>query len=412
MNNEIQLTTDDAEYYFKDIGLSKKAADYEKIDSAGFPINVIITERMARVKTYGAKYHAYKKWVESGKIGQNTLFLRNLVDDIDLELGRFLDDVHPDMQELVTKVERGDMFLQDKDGKKFMTLAPVSTPRTLRGSRRYLKYIIWDEFNDSVRYLGEDIVSNFLNILSSTSKQLKPGEKNPRISYILGNNRTLNHPLFISLGIATIDKEVTKIYDDNGNPFMLIIFPIIKPEEIQAMETERVNDWEYQLAKRTGMAEHMYHNKSQFDDVNWVYTYFDFSYKSIIKNFLNGSTASITNTLDLSATFRDGTQYLNIYNIPYKSQNTLKTKYHVINVTLLVNELRRNKAHIEVNQLLSKNKKGEKLVHISNAKNQQTGEVLISSANITSMRDLIAANKISFENESSKNLFYKILNKK
>jgi hypothetical protein len=57
--------TDDIDYYFKEIGKGRKAVDYDKVDSVDFPINIIITERKVRVKTFGAKEHLYKKFALS-----------------------------------------------------------------------------------------------------------------------------------------------------------------------------------------------------------------------------------------------------------------------------------------------------------------------------------------------------------
>lgn len=399
--NDKNSEINNCENFFYSIGGLRKAVDYNAIYNYGAPITIIITERKLRVKTYGAKKFTHKKWLENNK-KPNTLFLRNLQDDIKLETSSFLSDVPEEMNNLKYNSIGGVGRIEDDEKNIYCYFGAVSTPRSKRGSRTHLDFIVWDEFNDSIKFLGNDIVSNFLNILSSTNTDIT-NKKNDRRAFILGNNRTINHPLLLSLGVSYIENELTHIYDMNNKPLALIILPFLTKEEIDLLDKEKINDWEYQLAKLTGNDKHIYSNMSDKDMINGIYRYINLEEK-IIHNFFYDEEIKLD--LVLNFTFKVNNRYLNIYAIPKLMQTKIKSRFHVIDISLLVNEFRKQGIKIDIDKCISP------LIWTTSAVKQNINESLLDSNSINVLREKLAKNEFSFENISSKSLFIDLINKK
>jgi len=112
------------------------------------------------------------------------------------------------------------------------------------------------------------LVDNWSDILMSTSNFTTARQQK---AFLLGNNKSFNHPILVALGITSITQEVTAIYE-NGVPLMLIIFPIISPDEQKDIEEENKDNPQYLLMKKLGTAAHSYLNQSQFDELNGIVT--------------------------------------------------------------------------------------------------------------------------------------------
>lgn len=399
--------SEDINYYFKDILNGRKAVDYDKIDKEGFPINIIITERMVRVKTYGAKSFIFNKFKdESAK----TLWIRNTNSVVEKESMNFLSDVSPDLIDVkIRNIQGTPTLFYNK--KPFLYMASLTTPTSIRGSRNYCKYVVWDEFNDNMSYVKNKIVRNFHDMLSSTGKLLEPHMKNERKIFILGNNQTLNHPLLVSWGITAIEKEVTKIYDDKGNPFILILFPILSDDEKKQVKEINSNNFEYYSAVLSGVANHIYYNMSNFDELNYVFKYFKPTTERKIKDFLFKNNFWDIG-LHLSFTFKVNDDYYNIYDIPTYLRSSLKTIHHVVNLTGLSNELRKEGITMKIDNHIQKDKKNNNIVYTSTPRHQKEGVFLLSSVYINKLQNYLGENKFSFENVSSRQGFLDFIQKK
>lgn len=259
----------DINYYFKKIGeyksgRPKMAVDYDKLLTTDFNFFLIITERETRVKTYGAKDMCFKDWLNKRKL--NTLWLRTKVDDIKEETTKFFSDIPKSMEKYAFKFN-GTIASSERTKEQFIKIAPTSVT-TARGSRTLVKFIVYDEFNIGVDARNwKEIVPNFTDLLRSSSNSQTVREQKV---FLLGNNRSFNNPILVNLGIAHIDEEVSAIYDENGNPLILILFPIIDEAEIQDIKNENKDNPTFNFISMMGGAEHAYFNKNQFDDVNGI----------------------------------------------------------------------------------------------------------------------------------------------
>lgn len=203
----MKVKKEEANDYFKYIEeVDSLALDYDKCDASPFPMIVAMTDRATRIKTYGAKEFTYRKWKEKGSHLPNTIWLRNLADDITLETSSFCMDMTPEMMsELKPISDKGRTYIGISANERYALMGAINSPRSLRGSRTLVDYIVWDEFNDSLKYSKTLMISNFLNLMKSTTGLHASGEKSKRKAFILGNYTTLNHPLFIKLGISHIE---------------------------------------------------------------------------------------------------------------------------------------------------------------------------------------------------------------
>lgn len=259
----------DINYYFKQIGeyksgRPKMAVDYDKLQTTLFNFFLIITERETRVKTYGAKKMCFDDWKNKGRI--NTLWLRTKVDDVLEETKFFFNDVPKEMEKYDFKFQ-GNIATSQKTKQEFIKIAPTSV-NSSRGSRTLVKYVVYDEFNIGVDARNwKNIVPNFNDLLRSVSNSQTAREQKV---FLLGNNRSFNNPILVNLGISHIEEEVSAIYDENGNPLILILFPIISEEEIEDIKYENRDNPLFNFMMKIGGAEHAYFNKNQFDDVNGI----------------------------------------------------------------------------------------------------------------------------------------------
>lgn len=247
-------------------GRARLAIDYEKLLKTKFSYFLIITERETRVKTYGAKQLLYSKWNKVDPIG---LWLRTLASDVDSEKTSFFSDTPDYMKEEGFSFEK-DMAVNSQK-LPFLLLSSVATPSRVRGSRILLDYIVWDEFNIGVDGKNfKKLNDNFSDIIRSTSNSTTARKQKV---FLLGNNKSFNHPLLISMGITSIKEEITEIYTDEGHPLMLVLFPIIDENERKLIMGENADNPQFQLLSLLNGADHSYFNETQFDKVNGVVEY-------------------------------------------------------------------------------------------------------------------------------------------
>lgn len=358
--------------YFKEIGKypsgrPRLAVDYDKLLATPFNYFLIITERGVRVKTYGAKDLIYKKW--NGKTPSG-LWLRTLADDASSELLTFFSDTTEDIKEEEFIFRKDIAFSKNK--KPLLMLTSVAKPSRVRGSRLLLDYVVWDEFNMGVSGKNyKSLVENWSDILLSTSNVDTARRQK---AFLLGNNKSFNHPVLVNLGITSITHEVTPIYEE-GIPLMLIIFPIISEAEKKDIEEENKDNPQYLLMKRLGTAAHAYLNQSQFDELNGVYTPSSFDDLLYWPKLSFRTNAGVIRCYAFKKKVSDELGRVFVF----ISDDLLKSKYHI---------------RLEDHSMLSKKA------------DMKNGDDIITTLNKDVMMELIATDKILFADVSTKNFFF------
>lgn len=240
-----------------------KVFDFHKIDEDKVPINIIITERGAKGKTFNSKEFALDKFKESGK---KTIWLMNTKEQVENDRNKFLTN-----NRLVNSNKWEDVELQNWNvkhkGETFLEFVSLSTSENKKGSRDMnVKYVIYDEFNVGLTQIRNKQVS-LLNGLLATYNDIQNNDAEKVRLFIFGNNKSLYTPLLLALKIFVIDEEVMLFRDSLGKPLIRII--CLKPNKDDVEEAYKY-DWTYQLAKLTGEDEHIFLNESLYDSINGI----------------------------------------------------------------------------------------------------------------------------------------------
>lgn len=240
------------------------AIDFHKVKAEGFPINILITERGEIGKTHNSKEFAIDEYL---KYGVKSAWVLNSATQIDEDKSQFL--VNNKAVDYEKKWEDVKIVNDSviKDGNEFMKLVALSTSESKKGSRDYrIKNIIYDEFNVGLDKIKTKQVFLFENLLA-TFKDVKKIIDHKMTVFIFGNNKSINTPLLVAWKIFEIKEELTKIYDEYGNPLIMIYTPEI---DQNLLEEKNKDDFTYQLAKRSGTADYIFHNMSIYDNINGI----------------------------------------------------------------------------------------------------------------------------------------------
>lgn len=267
----------------KTLSNGHKVLDFEKIEALKFPVNLIITERGSKGKTFGMKEHLRKKYQ---KDKSKAMWLMNSVIQIKREQKTFTNDFFKKSSLEMLPIEtiefwkncnfEGDtkkvnLELVHKDGKNvnaFIKMLAIPHGEKIKGSREDIATVVYEEFNVGITRT-EQQCDNFFSLLH-TLENVVIQEQPLKNIWIFGNNKSLNNLILIKLGITHIDKEITTIYDKYGNPLILIIAPKFTQNEVKEITEANKNNWIFQLAQQADEVEHSYFNKSLFDNINNV----------------------------------------------------------------------------------------------------------------------------------------------
>lgn len=378
-----------------------------------FPIGLFISERGSKGKTYNSKElqsYIFEKESNNKYFEKNpaTIWLRNLVRDTKIEKQKYLGELpywYND-KKLEYKGRPDEVLDLLVDGRPITRFFSLNTAESQKGTRIVPKLIIWDEFNvginnvvdpinklDSLIHTTEDIVNNYGKI--DDSKLL-----------IFGNNKSLNHILLINLGITHIEEEITEIYDDLGNPLLLIVAPKWSDEDKEKFIEDNKNNWRFQLSNKLGTTNHSYFNESLFDEINFIHEYIN-----IDKELLSDKITKISDIFKYGTTFYHNNRYYNIYDISPLYRSNLKTLYHCIDLNLLeklMNEIYKKlniKEEFKKEDLFSKDKKGKYIINTFKPKNIKENISLVSNEIKNAFRKMLSDNLISFENIASRSIF-------
>lgn len=376
--------------------------DYDAINDLGFPYNILIAERGAKGKTYGIKDFLFRQFLShwnTMKEWAEVLWLRSLATDAKIESDKWLIDVPPVISNEFDKMRKTPTEIT-YETKPFVVFNNVSTSNGLKGTRTTTRHIVWDEFNDSIKYFKASLIENFANKQSSTRNNQDADQLKNQKVWLLGNNRGINHPFLIKNGIDKITEEVTMIFDDNGKPLILLIMPIYNEDDIAKIEERNADDPFYQLNKRMGTADQIYYNRSSIDDVNYIFEHFALT----LKNFTRLGEG--WPRPKLKCTFKINGQLLNLYDLPYEIRSDLKTAHHVMHVDLYCSKPE-NK-HLNKFDLITQTK--DQYVVLTTNKAELEEEVyLLPPVQKNNLIKTMAMGNISFENVSSRELFIELL---
>lgn len=267
----------------KTLSNKHKVFDFNKIREQGYPINIIISERGSKGKTFGMKEFLREDFLKNGNKG---MLLMNSINQVDREKKTFIDDFFkksslemlpistPEFWKNCTwdgSSQKATLELLYDDGQKkqtFIKMLPITHGEKIKGSRGEYTTLVYDEFNVGISRASQQC-DNFFSVLHTLENVVI--EKQPlKNIFIFGNNKSLNNLILIKLGITHINDEITQIYDEYGKPLILIIVPKFTKEQAKEIKEKNKNNWIYQLSSKAGDLDHAYLNQSLNDSINNV----------------------------------------------------------------------------------------------------------------------------------------------
>lgn len=362
----------------------KKVFDYAKIEEAGFPIVIMITQRGALGKTFNVKDHIRNMYQ---KKGDRAIWLMNTKILLEKQKSDFHEDIFkPSIQPLLDpqipwfwrstewggKIDSNTCRLYHKDDKgklsPFIDLLALSSSESMKGARVGYKRIVYEEFNVKINQVSKP-EDQFNSLLNSMEDVVVNHQKKQDLKiYIFGNSKTLNNPIINKMGIRVLEHEISELRDDYGNPLVLVIAPQLDDKQRQEVEEDNKNNWIYQLQKQSGYHKHSYFNVSLYDDLNRIVQYR--AYEDTQKQ------------IKPKLTIFHKDRFIMVYSV-YNQSNQLTNKYHV-------SEIESNEILPNATVALNRRSVRENIVLNKNIKNnfiQALARDLFSFEDITS-RDI------------------------
>lgn len=314
--------------FLQTLSNGKEVFDFEKIEGAGFPIVLVITERGSKGKTLNIKEHFRKSFI---KTGRPNAFMNTTVKLVEKTKADFLKDLRekPFVRKSLGKKAmefwdnvqmKGDvekvLCWAKHEGKDFIKLLPLAHAEYMKGARLHWKHIVLDELNVGWNQVPEAMTKLMSFLHSAEDLVADHNSYNDKKLWIFGNNKSLNNPLIYKMGVTHIENDITEVYDENGNKLLLIICPQFDDDDKRVIEEDNKNNWIYSLSKQVGEANHSYFNESLYDEVNNVkrYTHLENVNEYLLPYY----------------SVHHNKQYYNIYKV---KQGVNKGMYHIISVT-------------------------------------------------------------------------------
>lgn len=377
--------------------------DFDKIFNSEFGIVIVISERGAKGKTYNVKDSALREFIKNPN-KEPYLWIRNTQAQLDVELGKFLDEPEPyKAMEMTGSSAKNNVWINyldeyettDKEGnlvKKFDMLPFIrfmsfNSAEKEKGTRVIYKRIIYDEFNVDTNKVSE-IEQKFSSLIGSTENQVTFIDGNIDDSQLImfGNYKSLNHPLLHGLGLTYVNAPVTKIYAGKL-PYMLVLLPQDSESLIEAKKHAQRNNWRSIARLQLGTFESDMLNESLYDETNFVMNLREFMYQYKVP----------ANDVKLISSIVVEGYKLNLYDIEStKSFNPLGTQLHI----LVANNPNQK---IDSPVFPSKNLWAPKRKYV------EEGVQLMDTNLVSKFRIMVSNNLISFENVVSRDLFIRFV---
>ncbi len=243
--------------FLKKLDKRNKVLDFKKITDEGFLINIIISERGAVGKTFGAKEFLLDRFV---KYGEESVWVVSTKEIIKSEIANgFLTNNKLEFPEKWKDVKRiGTRWFYKN--KRFLKIIALSTAENDKGGRNsMIKWIFYDEFTLGLKVIGKRQFELLYNLMNTYSDVMK--ESIDLKVFIFGNHMTANIPLLSSLNISDTSLEFSnKII--NGSKLWLMYVPYV---DQKIADSKYAKNQIYQLGKLTGDADHSFLNKNLYD---------------------------------------------------------------------------------------------------------------------------------------------------
>lgn len=398
----------DIKFFLKELDNGKEVFDFIKwYEKTKFPICLNISERGGKGKTFNSKdliRYIYEKYKDTDYFSKNpvSIWLRNLVRDTKIEKHKYLDELPNWYSDKELKFKGSaetvlDLLVDEKPITRFISL---NTGESQKGTRLIPKLIVWDEFNVGIKDVSEPI-EQFDSILHTTEDIVNNyGKEDDSRLLIFGNNKTLNHPLLIEMGITHISNEVTEIYDDLGNPFMLILMPLWSDEDKEKFERDNNKNWRFQFSKKIGTVNHSYFNENLYDEVNFVHQYIN-----IENELLSNNVTKFKDILKNGVTFYHDNRYFNIYDISPLYRTELKTSYHCVDLNMLEKMMNDMYKKLNIKNEFNKQDLFSKEIYTFKTHNLKENIKIATTDYKNIFKKIISENKVSFENISSRTIY-------
>lgn len=375
--------------------------DFNKIATFNFFMTLIISQRGFTGKSFNMKVYAYWRWK---KFGERTMWVRNIMKDVTNESKKFLKTIPTEMKgcRVTGNIETGNCWVVDEDGNEFIRMVALGYAEDEKGARAFYHHIVFDEFNVNFRKV-KDYVGQLDDLLQSTNDMvLNDGQEDKARLYFFGNNKSLNHPLLIELGVTSLKDDISMYKFNNLNMLMVLSKTVTAKERKEFAKRNNMNQ-RFMFTKLIGRENHSYFNDNIIDDVNFVYPVFDTLSKEIWSNmlrplhqfFINGELVLFCeriNGYQLKTVDNGNVDYINYHIVAHKS---IRNIYKKMNKTFNEEEFTLDYSYI--------NK-----IKTDSFKENLT---LIPKSSLDILIDLTARSSLSFEDIPSRELFFDFIKK-
>lgn len=370
--------------------------DFEKISKINAFWNLIITQRGAMGKTYNVKEFIKNKWDKEKAL---TIWIRNMVKDIQNEANKFLYGDIPDNLKgcyIKGQAENNSLYVYDETDTAFIKLQAMNTAEDEKGTRILYNYWVMDEFNVNVKHI-RDYIAKYDDLLHSTEDIVNNyGVNDNTQQFIFGNNKTWNHPLLYELGINGVEDEIEIYVDEYDNVMLFIFTPIISEQDYDKFLEDNKHNKRVQATRLIGRDKHSYQNKSEMDNINNIYQFFN-----------TGNEKLFDETLQPIYSFKiDGKFFImNLIHEKYRPRNMDGTpiRYHVITLDSIEKQYKKFDIPFNENEFLLS-------VSYTTDISQVEEKVLkLPSSSEKILLSLLSESEICYENIHSKNKLRQLL---
>jgi len=257
--------------YLKTLPNKAKVWDFNKIDNNFKEINIriIFSERGNKGKTYNLKHYALECFNKNGK---PSIWVRNTAISLKLEAKRFLDNATISNDPIFWKnlqiKKQGPIYLIVRQNKVVFILLSLNDVNKMKGTRLDVNHIIFDEINEDASQIRGGIIKAIDSLVHSATNAVKNYNKIEKTKlWFLGNNKSINHPYLIKLGIRDNKHPLALysiVYKQYKRPLAIRFCAQYNAQEISDLKEKafKDNDWKFIHSFVLDEANHSYFNKS------------------------------------------------------------------------------------------------------------------------------------------------------
>jgi len=237
-------------------------------------IRVIFSERGNKGKTYNLKRYALECFNKNQK---PTIWVRNTAISLQMEAKRFLDantiTIDPVFWKGLSLKKQGPIYLITRKAKTVFVLLSLNDVNKMKGTRLDVNHIIFDEINEDSSQIRGGIVKAIDSLVHSATNSVKNYKKQEKLKlWFLGNNKSINHPYLIKLGIRD-NKHPLALYSvsykKHKRPLAVKLCAQYSKEEIADITAKAFenNDWKFIHSFVLEESNHSYFNQP-FEEEN------------------------------------------------------------------------------------------------------------------------------------------------